>query len=217
MFDDIRPGGGTHQFEWLLHTDTKHKIEPREDGHYVFSGNAELHAWLLEPRKLSAKTSEKFNLRSLTVKVEERLRRGFFVSVLYPKATNMQTPEVKRLAGDGFVGASVKGEDVGGEDVILFAQAGGPISSRGWETDGKILGLFPGKGEKKAYIAVRATYLRLGGQELFKADKPVTVALDPAGGGTATLAEGRAQLTIRLGGRSRTIQLEGGSTPLSMD
>ena len=215
MIDDVNPGdGAAHAWEWMLQTLPKNQVEPKGNGYYVFkgaAGKAELHSWLLEPQGVTESVATQFNLQGLTVKAGAQANRGIFFAVLYPKGVDMETPEIKRLAGEGFVGASVKGKDVGGEDAVLYATAAGkPVGYGGIETDGRILGVLAGG----TYIAVDATYLKKDGKELFKAPKPVTVALDPAKGGVATLAEGEMDLAVTLGGAAKTVKLKAGSTPI---
>gem|GEM_PF-5199705 len=97
-----------HQYDWLLQTGAKNTIATEEQNHHTIGGEAELHVLTLEPEKVDMSQSGSYDIwRTMKLTTPENKQRGLFLNVLCPVPGGMPIPETHRLAGDGFVGASV--------------------------------------------------------------------------------------------------------------
>ena len=134
------------------------------------------------------------------MKVKEKYQGLTRPQLLENLLKQMPIPEVQRLDGDGFVGASVDSEDM-----FLFATDGGAIGGNGVLTDGQIAALNRQNGQIKWFLCVGGTGMKVDDQELFRSDGKVTIALDNSGNGQIlkdSTATGRetVNVTITFGG-----------------
>jgi hypothetical protein len=213
IIDDIQMDDQVHRYDWLLQTDTKHTIVAEEPNHQVITGESDtnklaacstLHIFTLEPERVEMSQSESHNLwRGLKLMNPNDVQRGLFLNILYPKAKEMPLPEVKRLDSEGFVGAHVGPvEHAAGlfiEDTFLFATQNEPISGNGIATDGQIAVVRHQNGEVESFLCVAGTRMEVDGQELFRSDKSLTLALDKVRNGRI-LSRETTNVTISLGG-----------------
>ena len=131
--------------------------------------------------------------RTLRLASSDQKQRGLFLNLLYPKPGDMPMPTTERLEGDGFIGASV-----GSEDTFLFATENGEISGDGVVTDGQIAALGRKNDSVEWFLCVGGTSMEVDGQELFRSDKKIVIAMDNSGTGRI-LAEGTTTVTVASG------------------
>ncbi len=210
LIDDVQKDDSPRAYDWLLQTGAKKTVEKVAANHNVIRGAAEMDVVMVEPAGAQFTTSEHFNFwRTLKVSAPEKTARGTFMTVLYPRAKGTRSPRVKRLAGDGYVGAAV-----GERETFLFAKTDSPIEAGGIRTDAKIAALAQ-KGPAVAWaLIVGGTRLEVNGNELLKADKPVTAALNAARDGSVT-CKSETRITISIGaGDASVLTLAPGTTTL---
>ncbi|MFC1712577.1 heparinase II/III family protein [Candidatus Poribacteria bacterium] len=174
ILDDLQMDDSAHQYEWLLQTSTNSTIAVEGQNHHVIAGEAELHCLTFEPESVDMSQSEEHDIwRTLRFADTDPKQRGLFLNILYPRLEEMPLPETEYLEGDGFIGASVSSEDV-----FLFATEDGNISGNGVVTDGQIAALGRQDNQLEWFLCIDGTRMEVDGQELFRSDKKVTIALD---------------------------------------
>jgi len=198
VLDDVQKDAKPRGYDWLLQTDTAHTLEKKAPDHQVLHGKAELHIFTLEPQRVEVSTKDSFDSwRTLKVSNPKEVERGLFLQVLYPKAKTMPLPEVKRLEGDGVVGARVGSDDE--NETFLFATGRKPLSGTGIGTDGQLSAAGRKGGKVVWFLCVGGSRLEADGQLLFRADRPVTAAFDLSRNG-CVLSNGPATVNLFIGG-----------------
>ncbi len=194
IFDDVEMDNNTHNYEWLLQTNTGNTIKAEKQNHHAIAGKAELHILTFEPERVDMSQSDEHDIwRTLRLTSSDQKQRGLFLNVLYPKPEDMPMPATERLEGDGFIGASV-----GSEDTFLFAAENGNISGDGVVTDGQIAALGRKNDSVKWFLCVDGTSMEVDGQELFRSDREIVIAMDNSGTGRIS-AEGATTVTVASG------------------
>jgi hypothetical protein len=179
IFDDVQVDGGAHQYEWLLQTNARNTTATGNQNHQVITGESELHVLTLEPERVSMLQSEEHEMwRTLRLASSDQKQRGLFLNVLYPKPKHTPMPEVQRLSGDGFVGASVDSTDM-----FLFATDSRGIDGNGVVTDGHIAALSRQNSQIQWFLCVEGTSMVVDGRELFRSEEKTTIAQDDSGNG----------------------------------
>jgi hypothetical protein len=183
IFDDIQMDSEVHQYDWLLQTGVKNTIATAEQNHHTISGEAELHVMTLEPKQVDMSQIESHDIwRTMKLMATENRQRGLFLNVLYPTPKGTPMPETRHLEGDSFVGASVDSEDV-----FLFATKKGNISGNGVATDGQIAAIGRREGQVKWFLCIGGTSMEVDGQELFRSDEEIAIALDDSRNGSVVV------------------------------
>jgi hypothetical protein len=184
IFDDIQMDDEAHQYDWLLQTGVKNTIKVEGQNRYTISGEAVLHMLTIEPDQVDMSQSDGHDIwRTMKLTTLESKQRGLFLNVLYPAPKGATIPRIRRLAGDGFVGASVDSEDT-----FLFA-TGNRITGNGIATDGQMAAVGQQSNRMKWFLCVRGANMEVDGQELFRSDKEITIALDDSGNGSILLED----------------------------
>jgi hypothetical protein len=185
ILDDIQVDSEAHQYDWLLQTGVKNTIAAEEQNHHTIGGEAELHVLTIEPEKVDMSQSDSHNIwRTMRLTTPENKQRGLFLNVLYPAPKGKAISKTRRLTGVGFVGVSA-----GSEDIFLFATDGEGISGSGVVTDGRIVAVKPQDSKVKWFLCVGGTSMEVDGQELFRSDEKVTIALDDSRSGSIFLED----------------------------
>lgn len=174
VFDDLQVDGKSHKYDWLLQTNMKNDIISEDLHHKITVGNAELHVLTIEPEQISMSKSQEYDIwQSLRLSDPAPKQRGIFLNILYPKLKQTPLSEVERLAGKGFVGASINSGDI-----FLFATGSGGIKENNISTDGQIAALNRWNDQIQWFLCVDGTSMEIDGRELFRSDEKITIALD---------------------------------------
>ena len=214
IFDDIQMDNDARQYDWLLQTGIKSSIKGEGQNNHIIGGEADLHALTIEPEKVDMSQNDSHDIwRTMKLTTPEKMQRGLFLNVLYPAPKGTPMPETRRLEGDGFVGVSVDSEDA-----FLFATESGGINGNGVVTDGKMAAVGWRDGQVNWFLCVEGTSMEVDGQELFRSDEEITIALDDSRSGcvlieSATTDHVKSDVTIIFGdAKPITLEISSGIT-----
>jgi hypothetical protein len=155
LVDDLRKGGGTHDYEWILHTWPGNRLEAGTASAVVTGasrgGKMDVHfAW---PPRLNVK-ADRIRFKQATIGEHPLLRAswkgaaGVSVVALVPRPEGTPPMTVKaRASGNRLTVTFTRGDET---DTLLFADAG---AGRGFSP---VSLKREGKGLKKVRLAVRA-------------------------------------------------------------
>lgn len=209
ILDDIRLDDRPRVYEWLLQTDTEHKVTSEESNRQLISGRALLDVITTDPPSIVVEKVDTLRRwRTLKIRSGSPVVTGRFVNVLYPRTSRMPLPPVTRLAGRSATGARIGTKENG--EAVLFATGDSPIEEAGVSTDAKLAAVGSKGGRAQWFLCVGGTRMELDGKLLFRSDAPVTVALDAARNGQISAA-GPAEVSIVFGkGESATVNVAAG-------
>ncbi len=212
ILDDLQMDDNVHQYELLLQTSTNNTVTVEGQNHHIIAGGAELHCLTFKPENVDMSQSEKHDIwRTLKLADPDQNQRGLFLNMLYPKTKGMTLPETEYLEGDGFIGASI-----GSEDMFLFATGDGNINRNGVVTDGQIAALGRQNGQVEWFLCVDGTKMEVDGQEIFRSDEKITIALDNSRSGRILVESIEADMpsvTLIFGGEEPvTLEISSGIT-----
>ncbi len=185
IFDRLKSSGAPHQYDLLFHFGNRKDVTLERSNVFTFkTERASLFAQVVYPGNPTMKicgAPTRFGppLREpgyVQVSNSKKSGRENFLTVLYPVKgdgdVEMMSKNIKKINGNGCVGVSVK---IGtGVDALLFKTGSAKMADEKVVTDGEIAEVSLQNDKLSHLGASEATYFSYKGNELIKADAPVT-------------------------------------------